>query len=268
MFQVVEISLADTRRLYQYHQASPMELNFGLKGFDYGWLLSSREWKKDEKILDVGGAYSPLPMFIQKTWGCETWEVDDFGTGSNDEFWTRQRSPEDHIKANPQIKFVLERVGDPKQSSLPQNYFDVVYSLSVMEHVPPEVQIAAWQHMASLLRPGGELIHAVDIHFPSNGGLRKVLASMLFDGFNFLVPEQTRVRHCLTTPVNYARLAFKALGIHYSLPKQLSVTNMILNPEVMVEYFEHGYNRIVKDKIKNYRFQRVGSLLLRLKKVS
>jgi hypothetical protein len=43
---------------------------------------------------------------------------------------------------------------------------------------------------------------------------------------------------------------------------------MVLDPEVLTESYEHGLNRIVKDQIKGFRYQRVGSLLLRLKKVS
>jgi SAM-dependent methyltransferase len=267
VFQVIEISLADTRRLYQYHQTCSLELNFGLKGFDYGWLLGCREWQAGEKVLDVGGAYSPVPIHIQKTWACETWVADDFGMDSGDPFWTRQRSPQSHIQENPQVKYVLERVGDPGHSSLPQGYFDVVYSLSVMEHVPPQFQAAAWQHMASLLKPGGVLIHAIDAAYPSNSGLRKVLASLAFDTLPALVPAKTRINHFLATPRNYTRLVFQALGIHHPIPRGLDVLNMVLNPEVLAECYEHGYNRVVKDKIKNYHYQRVASLLIRLQKV-
>jgi hypothetical protein len=41
---------------------------------------------------------------------------------------------------------------------------------------------------------------------------------------------------------------------------------MCLDPEILTESYEHGLNRIIKDKTEGYRYQRVGSLILHLKK--
>jgi SAM-dependent methyltransferase len=266
--QFVEVSLADTRRLFQLRQNSPIEVGLGIKGFDYGWLVGCREWKSSEKILDVGGAYSRLPLFLQKNYGCDTWIADDFAAGSGESFWMRNRSPEEYIASHPEIHFLLEYIGDESKSSLPLNSFDVVYSASVMEHVPSAMTPAVWRHMARLLKPGGELIHAIDVPFPSNGGLKKLLVKYLLDVFNPLVPRGYRLAHHLTTPSNYTGLVCEALGLRRPNLRPLNAMRMVLDPEVLTESYEHGFNRIVKDQMKNYRYQRVGSLLLRLKKIS
>jgi SAM-dependent methyltransferase len=266
MFKLLELSLADTRRLYQYKQTSPLDLEFGLKGFDYGWLLANHAWTPTEKVLDVGGAYSQLPLYLQQHYGCETWVVDDFGLNVNDPFWTRNKSPQEYISQHPQVKFILERVGDPQHSSLQMGYFAVVYSISVLEHVPWNLTPAVWQHLGSLVKPGGELIHAIDIPFASNGGLSKMIKATLFDAFSPLVPAPYKLSHYMATPMNYSRLVFRSLGIPAQPGRGLSVWRMALDPEIMTEGFEYGYNRIQKDQMKDYHHMRTGSLLIRLRK--
>jgi hypothetical protein len=43
---------------------------------------------------------------------------------------------------------------------------------------------------------------------------------------------------------------------------------MVLNPEVLAESYHYGLKRMEKDGIKNFRYQRLGSLLIHLKKVA
>ncbi len=266
MYQVIETSLADLSRLYRYKTDQVPMADFHIKGFDNPWLLSSHPWKKGERVLDVGAAYSLFPIHIQAAFGCEVWAADDFGLSSNEPFWQRDDSPHEHIASHPEIKYVLERLGEPKKSSLPASYFDVIYSASVLEHVPANTMAAVWCHMDSLLKPGGEMLHAIDVSFPSNGGLKKTLATILFDAFYALVPGHLREQKCLLTPKAYTRFIYHTLGIHASSGKSLDVLKMVLDPDILTESYGIGLNRIVKDRILDYRYQRSGSLLIRLKK--
>jgi ubiquinone/menaquinone biosynthesis C-methylase UbiE len=267
MYQVIEVSLADLNRLYQYKQNDAFKADFSLKGFDYPWILCSHPWKPTEKVLDVGAAYSPLPIHIQREYGSEVWVADDFGLSSDDPFWTRNASPQEHIANYPEVKYLLERLGDPQESSLPENYFDVIYSASTLEHVPGELTGRVWKHMDYLLKPGGEMLHAIDVPFPSNGGLRKMVMAVIFDVTQGVLPKKMRMRHFLTTPKNYLRLVFEELGLQAGKWGDLSVTRMVLNPQVLTESYQAGLNRIVKDKMAGYQYQRVGSLLIHLKKM-
>jgi ubiquinone/menaquinone biosynthesis C-methylase UbiE len=266
-YQVLEVSLANLDRLYRYHIDEKFGVKFGIKGFDYPWLVSSYPWKKGVKVLDVGPAYSPMPLHLQKEYGCEVWAVDDFGQTVGDDFWMRHNSPGKYVKEHPEVKYILERLGDPSKSSLPSGYFDIIYSLSVLEHVPPDIMPAVWQHMDRLLKPGGEMLHAVDLLFPSNGGLKKMLAGYLFDTFNSLVPNTFRQKHIQATPLNYIRQVARILGFKLPAIKGLDVLTMSLSPNVLVEGYQYGLNRIQKDKVKGFHFQRFGSLMIRLKKM-
>lgn len=267
MYEVLEVSLADLTRLYSYKQQDLFKADFSLKGFDNPWMVCSREWKAGEKVLDVGGAYSQLPMYLHDTYGCEVWLADDYGIDSDDPYWLRNASPQEHIAKNPEIHFVLERLGR-KDSQLPMAYFDVVYSVSVLEHVPYQYMPDVWHHMDRLLKPGGEMIHTVDIPFPSNGGLKKLLAAQVYDFLNPMLPQSFRLRHFLTTPRNYLRLVYGYLQVRSQVyGKGTDPVRMCLDPDVVVENVASGMKRIYRDKIKGYRYQRVASLVFRMKKI-
>lgn len=267
-YEVIETSLADLDRLFQYSLDGYFGADLGIKGFDYPWLLTSYDWKKETKALDIGSAYSPLPIHIQKTYGCEVWAADDFGITVGNEFWKRGSSPETYIREHPEVKYILERLGDPSKSSIPTGYFDVIYSLSVLEHVPSQIMPAVWRHMDLLLKPGGEMLHAIDVLFPSNAGVRKLLSYQLFDWLHAFIPVFYKQQHVLATPLNYMRRVARVLDFRLGSPKNLDVLTMSLSPNTLVESYQYGLNRIVKDNVKDFRFQRFGSLMIRLKKMS
>jgi SAM-dependent methyltransferase len=268
MYEILEISLADTRRMYKYKQQDLFGADFNIKGFDYPWLISSRTWGKGENVLDVGGAYSALPEHLHSEYGVKAWVVDDFGIDSSEVFWERGRSPQEHIAARPQIHYVLERLGDPAHSTLPQGSFDVIYSIPVLEHVPGEALQAVWQHMDLLLKPGGELLHAVDMPLPTNFGVPGMLKVLIMDWFFSIMPRAMKYKHFRISPKTYTRLALQAIGVPVPPLKNLDMLNMAINPDVFVDGYQHGFNRIVKDGAVNYRFQREGILLLHLRKKS
>jgi 2-polyprenyl-3-methyl-5-hydroxy-6-metoxy-1,4-benzoquinol methylase len=266
MYDVLEVSLGDLTRLYDYIQRDLYRAKFGLKGFDYPWMVESHAWGAGQTVLDVGAAYSTFPCYLSQTYGCEVWAVDDFGMSVDDPYWLRSNSPQEFIDAHPEVKYVVERLGDPAKSSLPENYFDVIYSISVLEHVPQPITQAVWKHMSRLLKPGGVMLHAIDFFFPSNGGMKKMLAGTGIDLMYPILPKKVKTRACYVTPKAYTRLAFEAIGIKHAMPKELDVWNAALNPEIVTEDYHHGLNRIVKDKAKNYRYQRTGTLLIKLRK--
>ncbi len=59
----------------------------------------------------------------------------------------------------------------------------------------------------------------------------------------------------------------RTLELHKSAGYKMGVWRMALDPEIMTEGFDYGYNRIIKDNMKDYHHQRTGSLLIHLRKV-
>ena len=269
MYEVLEVALADTPRLFQYHQAGVYGAQFNLKGFAYPWLVSSRKWSKGDRVLDVGAGYSELPVHLAEAFGCESWVVDDFGVASGEPFWKRGREPQEHIRARPQVNYVLERLGDPARSSLPPDSFDCIYSLSTLEHVPRTSIVAVWQHMERLLRPGGEMLHAVDLGLPVKSGLPSVLKALAIDTLFPLMPSSARLGFVYHTPHAYARFVVQSiLKSPMRHDRLLNVTRLLLDPEVVSESMENTYNRIIKDGMTGVRHVKKGTLLLRLRKAA
>ena len=266
MYELIEISLADTQRLLSYKRDLDLEIHLNIKGFDYGWILNSVEWKPGMKVLDVGAGYSRLPLHIAKTFGCEVWSVDDFGLG-DDGYWTRNQDPNEYIQENSDVKFILEKVGDSQKSSLPENYFDVIYSASALEHIEPSQVTGVWLHMSKILKSEGLMLHALDIAFPTSRGWPHVLMAEAFDVLYPLLPRTIRTRYLYETPKSYVRHIAKTMGINlYGKLRDIGIVNMVINPEIVTEPLDYTLNRMIKDGDEAARYFRVGSLQIALKK--
>jgi hypothetical protein len=122
--------------------------------------------------------------------------------------------------------------------------------------------------MDSLLKPGGDMLHAIDLSFPSNGGASKLISCLIFDWLYAMVPSSYKQKHIQATPLNYLRQVARVLGIKLGSIKGLDVLSMSLSPNTLMESCQWGLNRIIEDKIQDFHFTRFGSLMLRLRKLS
>lgn len=64
------------------------------------------------------------------------------------------------------VKFLQH---DITESVVEHNGFDLVISISVLEHIPPQRRLAAFRNMASLLKPGGVLAVSFDVDLEAGG---------------------------------------------------------------------------------------------------
>ena len=268
MYRAIELSLADTKRALSYRLSGTYGSDFSLKGFDIPWLVSSRSWSAGEAVLDVGAGYSDLPSHLATMFGCEVWAVDDFGQAESDSFWSRGRNPMDHVKSHPEVRYTLERLGIGQPTSLPSSYFDCIYSVSALEHVPPTAFESVWRQMDRLLKPGGEMIHAIDVAFPTSRGLPHVLLAIAYDWLYALCPRRQRTAFLFETAKSVVRAIATAIPLPRRLDlRALDVAKMVLDPEVLVEPLDHTFNRITKDGRVDARHFRVTSLLIHLVKL-
>ncbi|MEA1977617.1 MAG: class I SAM-dependent methyltransferase [Chloroflexota bacterium] len=266
MYKLIEISLADTQRLLSYKRDLDLEIHLNIKGFDYGWILNSVDWKPEMKVLDVGAGYSRLPLYIARTFGCEVWSVDDFGIG-DDGYWTRNQDPNAYISENSEVKYILEKVGDSQESSLPENYFDVIYSASALEHIEPSQVPGVWLHMSKILKSGGLMLHALDIAFPTSRRWPHVLMAAVFDVLYPILPNSIRTKYLYETPKSYVRYIAKTIDLNtYGRLGDIGIVNMVINPEIVIEPLDYTLNRMLKDGDETARYFRVGSLQIALKK--
>lgn len=131
-----------------------------LNGLKRRNLLSSH---KPLRVLEIGYTSGGTSAFAWEKSGCEAHAIDYF-FGDTVESGGRHEYIADMICSNVQF-----HVGDvTKQTDLPDEYFDVVFSSSVIEHIADLP--AAFKEIKRLLKPGGITMHSYDPYFHPAGG--------------------------------------------------------------------------------------------------
>ncbi len=138
---------------------------------DYGVMRCMRyiddafgERGKDCRVLEFGHGFNPaiLERFQDKH---EVWGADrDQGLPYFGNVDWETRFAKDVAPRCPRVRFVRELLElDNASSELPNGYFDVIASVSVLEEVPMETVENVLAACAAKLRPGGVLIGTHDV---------------------------------------------------------------------------------------------------------
>jgi ubiquinone/menaquinone biosynthesis C-methylase UbiE len=133
-----------------------------LKPLGYAFVADLVEEHKLNKILEVGHGAGSFLFDLFKTekelWGLDD-VVEDSMVGEGDLEWMRSEYPE--------VKFIKGLLGD-NIKELPDNYFDMVCSVSVIEHIPLNALAGAFEVTFRILKPGGIVCHSYDIYYKQN----------------------------------------------------------------------------------------------------
>ncbi|MEO8210045.1 MAG: methyltransferase domain-containing protein, partial [bacterium] len=153
-----------------------------LKPLGYAHMINLIEAFKPKTILEVGhGAGSFLfDLFKDKI---EMWGLDDTIEGSS----VSSDALKDMKDHNSHVKFVTGLLGQ-NLKELPDNYFDVVCSISVIEHIPAESLADAFAEIYRILKPGGIVSHSFDIYYRQN--TRPVYNAYENANFEWLKPKE------------------------------------------------------------------------------
>lgn len=154
-----------------------------LKPLGYAFMINLIEQNNLNKILEVGhGAGSHLfPIFEGKR---EMWGLDDVIEGSGVSPESLKHTRED----NPHVKFVNGLLGNDVKE-LPDNYFDLVCSVSVVEHIPHEVLEKVYSEIFRILKPGGIVAHSYDVYYNQN--TKPMFDAIEKNNFEWLKPKET-----------------------------------------------------------------------------
>lgn len=123
-----------------------------LKDFQDAFILSLLSGREGLRILEMGGGDSRVLRQLapkNECWNLEIFEGKDNGPA--------------RVVNIPGVKNVYGLMGQ-YLSELPDNYFDWVFSVSVMEHVPFENIPDVYLDAARVLKPGGFMAHAIDMY--------------------------------------------------------------------------------------------------------
>ena len=124
-----------------------------LKNAQDGYALDRLREVTGARILEIGGGESRV-LDVMAANGNECWNADDFAGSGN--------GPID-IPQDTSYKIAPVLLGD-FAPDLPDGYFDYVFSISVVEHIPGKVLLPFFADACRVLKPGGVMFHAIDLY--------------------------------------------------------------------------------------------------------
>jgi SAM-dependent methyltransferase len=130
----------------------PFDPKLGLKDIQDTFILSELRNASAQRILEFGGGNTRvLPQLSRRN---ECWNYDTFDGRDNGPSW---------VPRIRRVKVVVGRMGEFSET-VPSGYFDVVFSISVLEHITAPQLVEVFRDCARILRPGGTTMHAIDVY--------------------------------------------------------------------------------------------------------
>lgn len=188
------------RKLGFYHRT---------RQWEYPWAILNANLQAGMRVLDVGSGGSPFPLYLGMG-GVECYAADpSLDQGKPKRNWRR------HItfflgiatgwclprsKRSLPVRYFPDSI---QELSFPDGFFDRVFCLSVIEHIPQSEWSLCMEQLARVVRPGGRLVLTLDMSAPdANVHVYKRLIATcpldLIGNVDYPVPipdEDKRLRH-------------------------------------------------------------------------
>ncbi len=136
------------------------------------------------RILEIGAGCN---RSFDRMFGrhAEYWMLDDVQGPRREKFeWTLGQRPDTHF-----VRGMIGQFSD----DLSSESFDVVFSISVLEHVPQHEKPNVYRDMFRLLKPGGVIVHSIDLASRKQGQQEY---NFIADA-GFVLPAKPYLRVCV-----------------------------------------------------------------------
>lgn len=162
-------------------RASAFSAGWGLKQVGTLFCADKVEQVGPTTILEVGVGYN---TFFDARFGeqYEYWAIDEPGLYGADQF-------EEAAQKRRHTRFVQGLLGE-FLADLPNDYFDVVFSVSVLEHVPSKGKRDVYRDMHRVTKPGGIIVHSIDLALKAEGETEHAL----IQSAGFEIPRRPSLR--------------------------------------------------------------------------
>lgn len=185
MLTITHASLATIEELFRYKESGfKLEIfpgytddQWGIKAHNRPWIEDVGQFQEGQKIVEVGGAFSLLPKYLSDKYELEAWIADDFGKSSGEMIWSRWGDPSELSRKYPSMKYTFENFGSFSDKH-PTGYFDRIFSVSTLEHIPQSERLEVLKDMNRCLKHGGRQMHTIDIGIPR---LHKCILNSIID---------------------------------------------------------------------------------------
>lgn len=111
---------------------------------------------QDKAIADIGSSQGRIVRYLARANDCYCIDGHVEGSGGVGK-----------LPAISGATNIIATVGEFSKD-IPENFFDVVYSISVVEHVPDDKTDDFFRDCYRMLKPGGEMMHLIDLYVESD----------------------------------------------------------------------------------------------------
>lgn len=133
------------------------------RAFEQPWVLEQIGKPLFKPVLDIGAGVSPLPILLAQR-GIRVVTVDHSATirqyGRDEKSWNDWG----YLDYRPFHSNLTSYHEDILTIAFPEAHFSVIYSLSVVEHMPAAVRRQVWDRVVRWLGPEGVLLLTVDLN--------------------------------------------------------------------------------------------------------
>ncbi|CAH2029931.1 class I SAM-dependent methyltransferase [Trichlorobacter ammonificans] len=153
---------------------------WGLKQLGTLFCIQQIEKTKPRNVLEAGAG---LNLFFDTHFGqlFEYWISDSSGFYPEEAF-------KEAMSLRRNTRYVDGLLGD-FSSELPENYFDLVFSISVLEHTPFNKLSSVFKDIHRVLRPGGKSVHTIDVN-PYSPAANFSELLMMIEGAGFAFDQE------------------------------------------------------------------------------
>lgn len=152
--------------------------------FEWPWAIHHSELQPHHHVLDIGGGWSVLKYAVAKR--CRH----VISLEPNKEFIDKTELSIEKVG----IKNIMQIQGDVRSIPFPDNSFDRVFCISVLEHVEGG-HAKGMREMLRVLKPGGALLLTLDIAYSGKDKgdfyMDADSVSALCSEYNIPIPDQT-----------------------------------------------------------------------------
>ncbi len=145
------------RRVKGPYSIQPNNTN---RAFEYPWAFEAGKIKPGMRILEIGGGLAGFQFTLERH-GCKVVNVDP-GLEAAGVGWLCDHASMDKLNRIFQTNVDLRNTTIDR-ADLKDGEFDIVYSISVIEHLPPAEVVSAIEHAYRSLKRGGLFILTVDL---------------------------------------------------------------------------------------------------------
>jgi cyclopropane fatty-acyl-phospholipid synthase-like methyltransferase len=136
------------------------QTNNTTRQFEYPWAFDALQVRPGLRILEIGGGLAGLQFVLDRA-GCDVVNVDP-GDGLFNPSWPPTTAT--MVRLNKLFGTNVTMLNCfLHEARFPDESFDRVVSISVFEHIPPEILSGILSEVRRVLKPGGLLVMTVDL---------------------------------------------------------------------------------------------------------